>query len=58
MPVEMFPLLSGFFKVVDRTACRLEAEAFASGDNATESWMGDESAFFWQTIRDLMLSGF
>lgn len=58
MPVEMFPLLRGFLAVVGRAACQIEAEAFASGDDATEIWMGDDSAFYWQTIRDLMLSGF
>lgn len=58
MPVEMFPKLRGFFRVVDSAACQIEANAFRDGDASTEDWMGDESVFFWSTIRDLMLSGF
>lgn len=57
MPIEMFPNNEPMNKVA-RLHCIIEAECFNDGIDAVEEWMGDESVFFWQTIRDLMLAGF
>ena len=55
---EMFPRLAGSFRFPGRMECQAEADSFVSGWDSTESWMSSESAFFWSTIRDLMLAGF
>jgi len=57
MSVEMFPLNEPMTKVLP-LHCALDADCFRRGYQPTEDWMGDQSVFFWQTIRDLMLSGF
>lgn len=57
MSVLMFPRNGAMHSVIS-LHCIIEAECFTDGFDSTEPWMGDESVFFWQTIRDLMLAGF
>lgn len=59
MPVEMFPRLGSRFRSVSARGCAIEARAFLSGtDPGLNGILSHDSEWYWQTIRDLMLSGF